>query len=114
MVALRPCPRILDAHDRMSVFGTKRTIQLRPRLSAFGETTEKVGFWLATVCPLMTHKRLSARSASEADYFIHTSPLHLAADTLLQAEADRRPASTSRSRPHLRWQSQERAIGSSK
>ena len=49
---------------------------------------DKGRFWAAPVCPLMTHKRLSARSASEADYFIHTSPLHLAADTLLQAEAE--------------------------
>jgi len=37
--------------------GTKRTIQPRPRLSAFGVTADNRGFWPAMVCPLLTHKR---------------------------------------------------------
>jgi hypothetical protein len=45
----------------MSACGTKRTIQLRPRLSAIGVTADKGGFWTAMVCPLMTRKRHSQR-----------------------------------------------------
>jgi hypothetical protein len=47
-------PLSFQIRRALSVIGTKRTIQPRPRLSAIGATVDNGGFWPAMVCPLMT------------------------------------------------------------
>jgi hypothetical protein len=40
-----------------SAIGTSRHFAAPQNLSAIGATADNGGFWLAIVCPLLTHKR---------------------------------------------------------